>query len=664
MEQPGTSGTESAPGTEDGNGNRLRRAYSRPVGALRWFAGGLALTLLSVGVWISSSMAAFAGAPRGWVLASAALGFPILPGLWAWLAARGRGRPPRLGWLGDLAARAAILNLAFIVGLLALRPQLAFVAVSTRGDWFLDGARSSWAPAARSMLLEAAEGLAVVYRAAVGNRYAEAAPRDDVPPPEHPVAGQVAVAGPAVVGGRSGGRLAEQDSGRAEASAASAKRALGVQPSEVAAEPEPAVGGAGPGRRPPDPASPPPVERPAAARPASSSGDGDASRMERAPEASATMRAGKASGRTPPGSSAADDGRPAAAEDGEALVLSNRDGALGWRRGPAPEAGLSVVEDRDLPPRPPPLAAPADVDRAPVAPASGGALSWPLPGGPHPEARAAPEPSTRSVAALAEYIRGRAATPLERLRVLHDWMATHIAYEDAAGLDAPPDPDPAEVLRTRKAVCSGFARLFRDAARALGVEAAFVVGRTRAPEGDLAPTGHAWNAVKLDGAWYLVDVTWDVTRWTSGKTQPYSTHYFLAPPEVFRVTHLPEQAAWQLTDSPLGLAAFLRQPMCKPTFFANGLRLLAPRRPQVTTRGEVSVQIDNPRARHLTLTLDAQAPSDEDPRYRPCAESAAEQQAQLTCRVPRSGEHTLALWAGSGPRGTRTMVARWQVRAE
>ena len=52
------------------------------------------------------------------------------------------------------------------------------------------------------------------------------------------------------------------------------------------------------------------------------------------------------------------------------------------------------------------------------------------------------------------------------------------------------------------AVCEGYSKAFLAAMRKIGVDCLYVAGSGKGED-------HAWNCVKVDGDWYLIDVTWD-----------------------------------------------------------------------------------------------------------------------------------------------------------
>src|SRR5690606_37192919 len=96
--------------------------------------------------------------------------FPIIPALWdMWSERRrrrasGRERRVLTGW-DRLVLRTLTVNLLFLGALLWARPEAAFTAISTRGDWFLEGVSHPLAERARAALLGAADGLQWLYEA-------------------------------------------------------------------------------------------------------------------------------------------------------------------------------------------------------------------------------------------------------------------------------------------------------------------------------------------------------------------------------------------------------------------------------------------------------------------------------------------------------------------
>ncbi|MCA9699851.1 MAG: hypothetical protein KC431_20165, partial [Myxococcales bacterium] len=153
------------------------------------------ITVPLVGVWIASALAALEDGPVYLAVIAGALAFPVLPLLWERVAgrlrarlrerrrsrslsaqrSRGRGRdedqPPILGVWDRIVLRTLAINLAFVGGVLAMRPAQVFEAVATRGDWMLDGVDGPWADRARDGLHQAAEGLEWLHRRTHRNAY-------------------------------------------------------------------------------------------------------------------------------------------------------------------------------------------------------------------------------------------------------------------------------------------------------------------------------------------------------------------------------------------------------------------------------------------------------------------------------------------------------------
>lgn len=93
----------------------------------------------------------------------------------------------------------------------------------------------------------------------------------------------------------------------------------------------------------------------------------------------------------------------------------------------------------------------------------------------------------------------------EKALYLHDYLAAMYNY-DHIGLSGGAERPYREqysalgLLRNGMAVCQGYSELYAILLNKVGVPARFVSSDE---------LNHAWNYVRIDGAWYHVDVTWD-----------------------------------------------------------------------------------------------------------------------------------------------------------
>ena len=130
-------------------------------------------------------------------------------------------------------------------------------------------------------------------------------------------------------------------------------------------------------------------------------------------------------------------------------------------------------------------------------------------------ARNAPDQVTRDVAELAAYLTKPATNNSEKVRGFYVWITENIAYDVRAFTRYRPGRyhrvPPDEVLKRRKAVCQGYAELFQALCHSQGIRCELVPGYSKGltvNEQDFTRGDHAWNAVQLEGQWYLLDVTW------------------------------------------------------------------------------------------------------------------------------------------------------------
>ncbi len=218
-------------------------------------------------------------------------------------------------------------------------------------------------------------------------------------------------------------------------------------------------------------------------------------------------------------------------------------------------------------------------------------------------ALAAPASATGSVSDLAAYLTSTAKDDREKARAIFRWVAANIDY-DVRGFNTARygDLSPDGVLRRRTAVCEGYANLFDSLAKAAGLQAVTVSGYAKGMgyrAGDLF-TGrpdHAWNAVKLNGRWALIDCTWGAGLFIEGTgyRRKFDPYFFCTPPEQFLYTHFPEDDRWQLVEAPISLAEFEMRPYLKSSFFSHHMKVVEGGRSTIRSHGSpVSLKFSAP----------------------------------------------------------------------
>ena len=126
------------------------------------------------------------------------------------------------------------------------------------------------------------------------------------------------------------------------------------------------------------------------------------------------------------------------------------------------------------------------------------------------------------------------------------------------------------VFKKRLGICDGYSRLFKEMCTIAGVECNIVTGGSRDLNDRIGgynlADGHAWNVVKINSQWQLVDVTWSsgysdnlVTKFT----RQFDENYYLAPPQRFAYNHFPADKKWYLFDERMPL----KQPSPAPYRF-------------------------------------------------------------------------------------------------
>ena len=131
------------------------------------------------------------------------------------------------------------------------------------------------------------------------------------------------------------------------------------------------------------------------------------------------------------------------------------------------------------------------------------------------EARQAFEGAAGTIVSQAQGL----GSDVEKERYVHDALMQLVEYD----MSAPMNQSAYSALVGGRSVCAGYARAFQYMMQLLDIPCYYCTG--------FAGEDHAWNIVKIDGAFYNVDVTWDDTD--------TPTHdYFNKSDREFGTTHV------------------------------------------------------------------------------------------------------------------------------
>jgi transglutaminase-like putative cysteine protease len=282
---------------------------------------------------------------------------------------------------------------------------------------------------------------------------------------------------------------------------------------------------------------------------------------------------------------------------------------------------------------------------------------WPWPKQvPHPAIVDMPRKAEANIASVAQYLAAQEPDPILRIKALHDYVADRLTYDTESPEGKAPPQDAAAVFKRRTALAGGYANLLSALGQAIGIEIPTISGNSRIPQSDLDGTAHAWNAVRLQNQWQLIDVTWD-SVYLEGRNalKRYRTDYLFPPASLFAYSHFPDDAAWQLLDEPIDRGEFLRQPILSPAFFAQDLALVAPQRSVTdlaSPKGDAIVTLENPRKRWLQLGYSSQNTW----RVQLCGSPQTD--GSLQCKLPQTGIYNLHILVGDDRRGLLQDVAQ------
>jgi hypothetical protein len=173
---------------------------------------------------------------------------------------------------------------------------------------------------------------------------------------------------------------------------------------------------------------------------------------------------------------------------------------------------------------------------------------------------------------LVAALTGDVADEFVKVKIIHDWISLNLRYDLPAFKSGRiPPQDAYTVLKTGKAVCEGYAAVFKVMCGLAKIQAVTIPGYGRGVSFDIMNQdekiheNHAWNAVRIKEGWYLLDVTWDSNYYR--QTNKYSQVFLFTAPAVMVNSHFPTDPKWQLLTPPMSGSAFITMASLSPDFY-------------------------------------------------------------------------------------------------
>ncbi|TJY36411.1 transglutaminase domain-containing protein [Pontimicrobium aquaticum] len=209
-------------------------------------------------------------------------------------------------------------------------------------------------------------------------------------------------------------------------------------------------------------------------------------------------------------------------------------------------------------------------------------------------------PQFHSLISLSNKIKNDFKKESEKARAAYTWIAINIDYD----IEAYKKPKPLRfisykddksyketqkkylkrkidfALISKKALCEGYSAMFVELCNLLNLESRIVKGISRVNPTEInsfkTTKNHAWNTVKVNNKWHLLDITWSSGFMDpkSGKwIKSFNDFYYFTKPEHFITSHYPQYDRWQLLDNPISLTSFYQKPIFYAHYYKSKLKL-------------------------------------------------------------------------------------------
>ncbi len=235
-------------------------------------------------------------------------------------------------------------------------------------------------------------------------------------------------------------------------------------------------------------------------------------------------------------------------------------------------------------------------------------------------------PKYRSPQELADRISKDFSSDLQKVRASFKWITNNIRYnleeaqqpnrtviqfryssekERLEKIQEIKDNIVKEAFFSKRGVCEEYAQSLKKVCDLLGIEAVVLTGyvRNSAYEINRVPntTNHAWNAIKVNNRWMIIDATWSSGYVMNGRwLKEFNDYYFNVDYKKIGYTHYTDNRKWNIILNQPSLQEFYDQPIYGKEFLRKNMEVISPVNGIISTKpGEtITLKIKNLKPEH------------------------------------------------------------------
>lgn len=230
---------------------------------------------------------------------------------------------------------------------------------------------------------------------------------------------------------------------------------------------------------------------------------------------------------------------------------------------------------------------------------------------------------------LADKINSDFSSDIEKARAVYTWIAKNVRYDlnelrsNQGGKVAFSYRTQEEkerklqqynwdlanrTLKSKKGVCRGYTALYDRVATLAGLDATTIPGTSKSHPTHIGklPTSadHIWNAVRINGKWQMIDVTWgsgSVNSATGKFVNKFNDGYFFTDPNLFFLNHFPDEPKWLPANKTA--EEFASLPLFSGEYIEADFRIAFPKSGTLPNNHIIPFRIENLRSDKVAYAL-------------------------------------------------------------